>query len=528
MGAFAGSPTTTPRSRSLLGMSAAAALALALIPAAAAHGDPEATDPDTIQAEFEHVGGGQFPGVQIAARMSLSDASGAPIAVTDGITARLIDGAGTATPVELSPLAEGQFLLEAHADHAGTAQLEVHAGGEVLQSVEVDVGATAGTLRALPEDLTLARPTPVAPGVRHQEVFTSVDGEPVQGDLLTVDLRYSTVELGLLNTGVVGASAPTTEHVGELGAVAGVNGDFFDISGSDHHPEATYAPVGPAIADGVDFGGPVPLAQRFGPPLSSETDHVQTVFAAGDDGAVITELSVTGTVTTSESQIELAGLDQYALAEDGVGVFTPRWGTSSRLRATCGTDTGRNDPCAEETLEVVVTDGVVSDVRTEPGRGEIAQNQEILVGREAGAQALAHLAVGDAVSIEAGLSAATDADLDLAVGGTPILRDGEPMAGLEEGVFAPRTAVGIDADGQRIYLLTIDGGAEHSIGYDIASMAEILIELGATDGMNLDGGGSTTMATHGVRDDDVTLQNVPSGSMERAVPNGIGVFSHRP
>lgn len=514
------------RGRPLLGLAATAALALALVPAAATHADTN--DGQRVAAEFEQVGGGQLPGVQIAAVVSLTDAGGNPVASTAGISARLTDGSGVRTPVQLSPLAEGQFLFEAHPDHPGSAELEVLVDGQVVQSAEVQVSGQTRTLTARPDDLTLGRPTPVSPGVRHQEVFTSVDGEPVQGDLLTVDLRYSTVELGLLNTGVVGASAPTTEQVAELEAVAGVNGDFFDISGSDHHPDPTYAPVGPAIADGTDFGGPVPQAQRFGLPPTAEPNHNQTVFAAGADGAVITELSVTGTVTTSQAQIEISGLDQYALAENGVGVFTPLWGTSSRLRATCGSDTGRNDPCAEETREIVVTDGVVTEVRDEPGSGPIGTGQVVLVGREDGAHALDSLSLGDAVSVNTGLNAATDADLDVAVGGFPILRDGAPIADLDEEVFAPRTGVGIDAGGETVYLLTIDGGAEHSIGYTIASMAQALLELGATDGLNLDGGGSTTMVTNGQRDDGVTLQNVPSGSMERPVPNGIGVFSHRP
>ncbi|HLS13133.1 MAG TPA: hypothetical protein VK095_01320, partial [Beutenbergiaceae bacterium] len=239
MHATAGAPPLKAvRGKSLLGLAAAAALALALVPAAASHADTD--DGHRVAAEFEHVGGGQLPGVQIAAQVSLTDAAGNPVASTAGISAQLTDGSGVQTSVPLSPLDEGTFLFEAHPENPGPAELEVLVDGQVVQTSQVQVAAPAGTLRTTPEDLTLARPTPVSPGVRHQEVFTSVDGEPVQGDLLTVDLRHSTVELGLLNTGVVGASAPTTEHLAELGAVAGVNGDFFDISGSDHHPDPTY------------------------------------------------------------------------------------------------------------------------------------------------------------------------------------------------------------------------------------------------------------------------------------------------
>lgn len=521
---------TTNHSSRRRGIAAAgAALVLALLPVTGAHaeGPPSTEATESVQAEVEQLGGGQFPGAQLTARVHLSDASGAPLPSSEAVTARLTDGAGQVSTLPLSPLGEGRFLLEGYPANSGPAVVEVFLGGDVIATASLDVAAFAGTRSADADEVILSRPTPVTPGVRHQELSASIHGEPVVGDLVTVDLRYSGVGVGLLHDGVVGSSAAISTQLVDHGAVAGINGDFFDISGTDHHAEPTFAPVGPAIADGTDFGGPVPLGQRFGPPLSTETEHVQTVFAAGPAGALVTELTVDGTVNTPHGELDVAGLDQYAVAENGVAVFTAQWGPSSRLRATCGTDTGRNDPCADNTREVVVTDGVVTAVNAEPGHGQIGPEEFILVGREAGADALADLTLGDAVALDAHLQPATEAELDFAVGGTPILRDGAPMPGVEQGVFAARSAVGTNSDGDRVYLLTIDGGSEHSAGYDILGLAELLVELGASEGLNLDGGGSTTLVTNGSRDDGVTVQNEPSGGVERPVPNGIGVFSYR-
>ena len=80
----------------------------------------------------------------------------------------------------------------------------------------------------------------------------------------------------------------------------------------------------------------------------------------------------------------LDGLNQYAIRVGGVGLFTPDWGAATRKRSTCGTDTNRNAPCSEDTLEVTVTDGVVSRITTEPGEGAIPPGTVVLVGREAG------------------------------------------------------------------------------------------------------------------------------------------------
>jgi len=56
----------------------------------------------------------------------------------------------------------------------------------------------------------------------------------------------------------------------------------------------------------------------------------------------------------------------------------------------------------------------------------------------------------------------------------------------------PRTLAGVRADG--LLLVTIDGRAPgHSVGASFAESAAVLRALGARDGVNLDGGGSTAM-----------------------------------
>lgn len=57
----------------------------------------------------------------------------------------------------------------------------------------------------------------------------------------------------------------------------------------------------------------------------------------------------------------------------------------------------------------------------------------------------------------------------------------------------PRTAVAKLKDG-KFLMVTVDGRQpDFSVGMNLRELAELLLELGATDAMNLDGGGSTTM-----------------------------------
>ncbi|MBD2021434.1 phosphodiester glycosidase family protein, partial [Leptolyngbya sp. FACHB-36] len=58
----------------------------------------------------------------------------------------------------------------------------------------------------------------------------------------------------------------------------------------------------------------------------------------------------------------------------------------------------------------------------------------------------------------------------------------------------PRVAAAVDAAGQRLWLIAIDGKQPHySEGGTLAELAEIVVQLGADKAVNLDGGGSTTI-----------------------------------
>jgi exopolysaccharide biosynthesis protein len=55
----------------------------------------------------------------------------------------------------------------------------------------------------------------------------------------------------------------------------------------------------------------------------------------------------------------------------------------------------------------------------------------------------------------------------------------------------PRTAIAITK--RRVLLITVDGRDEHAAGMSLFELASVLKWLGAVDGINLDGGGSTTL-----------------------------------
>ncbi len=80
---------------------------------------------------------------------------------------------------------------------------------------------------------------------------------------------------------------------------------------------------------------------------------------------------------------------------------------------------------------------------------------------------------------------------------------------------APRTAAGITEDG-RLLLVTVNGRQPGlSTGMTLEELAGLMLELGARDAVNLDGGGSTTMVIRG------RVFNFPSDGAERPVTGAL-------
>jgi exopolysaccharide biosynthesis protein len=370
-----------------------------------------------------------------------------------------------------------------------------------------------GAERALAE---LGPRTRLAPGVTHRGISTTAAAGQVLGDVIEVDLSHPGVHADLLTPGAVAASSPLAEMADRSGATAAINGDFFDIGRTD-------APAGPAVADGRPLKAAVPPGRRMGPAVPGS--EVDSVFTVGTDRvARIDRLRLEASASGPSGTYEVVALNQYAVPVNGIGIFTSEWGDVDRARTLCGTDVDRDAPCAAEQAEVLVRDGTV--VRAgRPGSGRIPRGELALTGREKGAATVRSLQVGDRVDVEYELVPQSGFAPELAVGGSPIMVDGTPVRGLDDRERAPRSAAGISGDGRHLWLLTLDGRQSDSVGATLHELAQLLRELGVDDAVNLDGGGSSTLAFRDPGATRVAVVNDPSGPSPRFVPNGIGIYT---
>ena len=112
-------------------------------------------------------------------------------------------------------------------------------------------------------------------------------------------------------------------------------------------------------------------------------------------------------------------------------------------------------------------------------------------------------------------------------GGIPrLVKDGESMVGTSgflEGASEefsskrhPRSGIGFSADSTRVFFIVVDGRQRFSAGMTLPEFADLMIRLGVAQGLNLDGGGSSTLVV------DQAVVNSPSDpSGERPVGNAM-------
>ena len=101
------------------------------------------------------------------------------------------------------------------------------------------------------------------------------------------------------------------------------------------------------------------------------------------------------------------------------------------------------------------------------------------------------------------------------IGGSKVfLHDGQVDGNWPE--RHPRSALGFNSDTTKVYLFTVDGRQESSVGMSLTEMAEVMKYFGAAYAINLDGGGSTTLVAN-----DKVLSSPSDPTGQRRVSNAV-------
>lgn len=377
---------------------------------------------------------------------------------------------------------------------------------EHLMSASADAPKPAGSVQELIPStpgqsiVTRENRTPIAPGLNLTRFDRFEADGWVRGQVLVADLADDRVKVDYISSGTVTGKSPVTEQAKRTGAVAAINGDYFDMNDTE-------APVGGAVS-------------RDGGLINSPTEGRSQSVAIGADGlGRLAQVFLEGEVTVGGTQhLKLSSVNSPVLAAGGIGLFTDQWGPSPRTKPVNG---------AGRVAEVWLRDGKVTEVHTSVSSGPIPAGTSVLLGREAGADALAGLVPGDSVNV-AYRPRADFGDVAVAVGGGQVLVADGVVKHYTDGdtvTATSRTSVGFSADGHTMYLVAIDGKQTNSRGMDLNELGAFMKGLGAVNALNMDGGGSTTMAARLPGESVTGLINSPSDGSERQVANGLGLFA---
>jgi hypothetical protein len=263
------------------------------------------------------------------------------------------------------------------------------------------------------------------------------------------------------------------------------------------------------------------------------------VFWQSANGAVgFDTLRITGTLTATATPAREARVDALTTwnrpAVRASGIVDARWGVP--LDSVVRRRFWRLDP-------VRVTRAAPGDIALR-GRYVVREPraQDTLVFGDTLALHLAPNAaaptIGEEVTVAlsltsnsafaAGRPAPTFRDV---VGGRPMLvadstvaRDADTDGAASFRDLNPRTLLGLNARGTRAWLVVVDGRQKgYSMGMTLRQEADLMLAMGATRAINLDGGGSSALVLRDVAGAVRTVNKPSDAGGERPVANALGV-----
>ena len=140
-----------------------------------------------------------------------------------------------------------------------------------------------------------------------------------------------------------------------------------------------------------------------------------------------------------------------------------------------------------------------------------------------GLAAIGHIGVDDLSGVQEAVAGVGGSESS-SVAGSLLVDDGESLgdsARVQPLARHPRTAIGVCEDGETLFIAVIDGRQEDwSVGVTLPELADLLIERGAWDALNLDGGGSSALIW---RHREQTRGSRPSDGGYRPVAVSLGI-----
>jgi len=351
----------------------------------------------------------------------------------------------------------------------------------------------------------------ICEGIEHAEITRKINGLDVKLNLLRLDpqkIRLDVIHAMDTVNGTETLSSIAKRHA----AIAAINAGFFRLDRSIF----AGTPAGILMIDGKLLS--MSHSGRSAVAIINDSKKTDIAFAHVD-----TKVSL----KISNKKIPISGMNRERKTDD-IALFTPEFGRSTLT-----------NPDGWEFIfqsnNKIPFIGRLVEIRKNKGSSIIPQHGFVLSVSNSKLKSLPYVLKKLGViaswqftikTIEPSESKFFQMAEDITSGVPQLIRNGEIQITWEQEktnqnfveTRHPRTAIAKLKD-RRILLITADGRSEDSGGIALKDLAEFLLQLGASEAVNLDGGGSTTMVVNGK-----TVNKPSDKEGERRIGDAILVF----
>src|SRR5579872_3643003 len=311
----------------------------------------------------------------------------------------------------------------------------------------------------------------VAPGVARAEYDLRTKAGPLVIRVISVDLDNPTVHLrtALAEDRIISHAETVSSMARRTGAVAAINGDFFDI-------EQTNTPLNVLVQDGVVLRSPT-----YGRPALGVLADGRVVFGTP---------TMQGFVDGADGREPLAAVDIWP--SDGYTLLRPLYGApppSNGIELPDGSTLAFPANLPPPSLPVSVTAQVTID--GEPVHQALGGGPLLLRDGQPYDDPTAPPNLTDKIRV--------------------------PVAGA--GTVPPSTLLLVEVDGHQ---------PGYSVGLTRSEFTALFEGLGARDALSLDSGGSATIVARPLGEAEPVLLNHPSDGNERPVADALEVLNSAP
>jgi exopolysaccharide biosynthesis protein len=335
-------------------------------------------------------------------------------------------------------------------------------------------------------------------GIEYAEVTRTIEGQPVRMNLLRLDLTKVRLDVVHAGDGAIGTET-VSSIAARKGAVAAINAGFFrlDTSAYAGDPAGIFQIDGKLLSEANN--GRIALLIDNSAKTCDKCKNL-----ASETDVSIAHLKSWGELWSETRRSNIYGIDREMKAGELI-LYTPEFGAITPRSGS---------PITEAVIDAnkkIVSVAETSGGTAIPKGGYVlaasgVKRAELSMTAVKGKEGLviqgSYIENPDTPTTTGNMAFTNVEDI---VGGVPqLIKNGKVDVTWEQEKTTksfvetrhPRTAVAKLKDG-KFLMITVDGRSESSGGISLNDLAAYLLELGATDAMNLDGGGSTTMFLDG-------------------------------